>query len=112
MQNKLNLLPVFFRNLIYDEETNYIKLLIIVVLIAAILAFFHGVIKENMINTTSIVVIIITIFGSYIYFKKQYSSKVKYLQNKINKNNQRTILDKLCTKISESDNNNSICKNY
>ena len=62
MITNINILPLFFRNLLYDEETNYIKFIIVGVLVAAFLAFFHGMVTENIINTTSVVIIIITLW--------------------------------------------------
>ena len=112
MNTKLNILPTFFRNLLYDGETNYIKFLIIAVLIAAVLAFFHGAVKENIINTTSVVTIILTLCSSYFYFKKQYNYKIKSLQNKLKSMSQRGAVDSLCNKKKNSSNDNVCLKYY
>ena len=114
ISSKFNIIPIYFRNILYDTESNRIKLLIIFVLIAACIAFLHGIIKEQIISPTSIVVMVITSTFTYMYFKKTYSKKYKSMKNKIKSLGGPTILDELCTSenIADNDRNKDICVKY
>ena len=50
LSNNLNYIPSFLKTIIFDNESNQIKFLLIFILIAGILSYLHGMIKENVIN--------------------------------------------------------------
>ena len=114
IENKLNIIPKYFRTILYDSESNKIKLIIILVLIAASIAYLHGIIKENIISGTSILIIVIALGISYVYIKKKYSKKYKIMKNKIDTLSKPTSLDNLCkdSNINNNENNRKICTKY
>ena len=110
MEEKLNIIPKVFRNILYENGNNQIKFIIIVMLVLATIALFHGSINENMLNSTSIIIVIISGFFLYMFFKKQYNKKIKNLKQKIKKYSNPSILDSLCHKSSS--NNKNLCIKY
>ena len=114
VQDKLNIIPKYFKNILYDTESNKIKLIIIFVLIAASIAYLHGIIKENIINGTSILIMVIALGTSYLYIKKSYSKKYKIMKNKIDSLSKPTTLDNLCkdSNINNNENNRKVCTKY
>jgi len=111
MEDKLNIIPRFFRNILFENSQTQLKFMIIVVLIIAILALFHGSINENMLNASSIIIVIISGFFFYLFFKKQYNRKIKNLKQKIRKYSNPTVLDDLCSNVSTGHNKN-VCIKY
>ena len=114
LSNKLNIIPIYFRNILFDTEQNKIKFILICVLVAACIAFLHGIIKEKVISPTSIVVMVISSTCSYLYIKQIYAKKYKYMKNKIKSLSKNSTLDDLCTKdnVGDNDYNKDICGKY
>ena len=113
LSNNLNYIPSFLKTIIFDNESNQIKFLLIFILIAGILSYLHGMIKENVINGTSIIIIFITFILTYFYIKKLYSKKYKLMRNKINSLSKPTTLDNLCINDNLiNENNKKLCIKY
>ena len=111
--NKLNIIPIYFRNILYDTDSNKLKFLVIFVLILAGIAFLHGIITEGVISPTSIVVMVISSSVAYIYFKRSYSNKLKILKKKIKGLSKPSILDDLCDDDSNKRfSNKTLCDRY
>ena len=89
-----------------------VKSLLILMVSIGFLFFILGATKSNIINTSTFVISIITAIIVYIYVKKSYNKKFKYLKlkNKILKRN--SILDEICQNKGLSKKNNKLCKKY
>jgi len=96
---------------IFSNNLNTKSLLVIVVSIG-FLFFIIGATKANIINTSTFVIVIITAISVYLYIKKSYNKKLRYLKlkNKILKKN--SILDELCANKQLSKKNRKLCKKY
>lgn len=113
LSNNLNYIPSFLKTIIFDNDSNKIKFLLIFILIAGVLSYLHGMIKENVINGTSIIIIFITFILTYFYIKKLYSKKYKLMRNKINSLSKPTTLDNLCINDNLiNENNKKLCIKY
>ena len=96
---------------IFSNNLNTKSLLMLLVTIG-FLFFIIGASRSNIINTSTFIVSIITAIAVYMYIKKSYNKKFRYLQlkNKILKKN--SILDELCTNKKISKKNRKLCKKY
>ena len=96
---------------IFSNNLNTKSLLMLLVTIG-FLFFIIGASRSNIINTSTFIVSIITAIDVYMYIKKSYNKKFRYLQlkNKILKKN--SILDELCTNKKISKKNRKLCKKY
>ena len=98
-------ISIFSNNL--DTKTILVSLVSI-----GFLFFVIGATKANIINTSTFVIVIITSICVYLYIKKSYNKKFRYLKlkNKILKRN--SILDELCKNKKISKNNRKLCNKY
>jgi len=98
-------ISIFSNNL--DTKTILVSLVSI-----GFLFFVIGATKANIINTSTFVIVIITSICVYLYIKKSYNKKFRYLKlkNKILKRN--SILDELCKNKKLSKNNRKLCNKY
>ena len=110
VENKYNDVLSFSKKLtklVINMDTTTILVSLIAV---GILAIILGSIKESVINSQVIVVVLISSFIMYIYFKKQYSTKIKDLKTKNRLLKNDSILDELC--ISKKHRNSELCNKY
>jgi len=99
----LRKLQIFFYNM------NTSNILILLLAVGIIVVLFNS-ISESIISAQSILIILISTTGMYIYFKKQFNSRLKALRlkNKILKTN--SILDEVCN--TKKNSKSSACTKY
>ena len=89
-----------------------IKSILLILISIGFLFFVIGASKANIINSITFIIVIITSIIVYMYIKKSYNKKLRYLRlkNKVLKKN--SILDELCKNKRLSKNNRRLCKKY
>tara|TARA_E500000178_G_scaffold352264_1_gene415317 strand:+ start:908 stop:1303 length:396 start_codon:yes stop_codon:yes gene_type:complete len=87
-----------------------IKVMLILLACLGIITILFGYIRESIITAQTVMILIISSMVMYVYFKKQYSHKIKKLKlkNKILKKN--SILEEVCN--TERKNNVELCSSY
>lgn len=78
--------------------------------ILASIALLLGMINESIITAQSLLIIIITGFILYLFFKKEYSNKIKKLKIKNRLLKKNSILDELCT--NKKTRKTELCNRY
>jgi hypothetical protein len=70
--------------------------MLIMTIMVAVIALLMGAVSESVLTAQTVLTVLMTTVGIYIYFKKQYSQKIKTLKlkNKLLKKN--SVLDELC----------------
>jgi hypothetical protein len=96
-------LTVFF----FSLDTN--SLLIFLSVIATIIVIL-GAAKESILSSQTIIITLISSIVLYIYFKKNYSKKLKILKNKNKILKRNSILDDLCA--DKETQNKNLCDKY
>tara|TARA_Y100000389_G_scaffold141943_1_gene139883 strand:+ start:3571 stop:3966 length:396 start_codon:yes stop_codon:yes gene_type:complete len=96
-------LKTFFLDL---DITNFLIVLVGV----GVFALLMGAMKQSIVTAQSIVIAIITTVIVYVYFKKEYSRKIKKLKLKNKLLKKDSILDELCA--SKKTRNTKLCNNY
>tara|TARA_B100001094_G_C17897898_1_gene654939 strand:+ start:37 stop:432 length:396 start_codon:yes stop_codon:yes gene_type:complete len=96
-------LKTFFLDL---DITNFLIVLVGV----GVFALLMGAMKQSIVTAQSIVIAVITTVIVYIYFKKEYSRKIKKLKLKNKLLKKDSILDELCA--SKKTRNTKLCNNY
>lgn len=96
---------------IFSNNLNTKSLLFIAISIG-FLFFVIGATQANILNTSTFVIVIITAISVFMYIKRSYNKKFRYLRlrNKVLKRN--SILDELCKNKQLSKNNRRLCKKY
>ena len=96
-------LKIFFFNL---DSSN----LLIILVGVGVFALLMGAVNESLITAQTTLTFIITTVMMYIYFKKEYSKKIKALKikNKVLKKN--SVLDDLCS--NKKPTNTKLCNRY
>jgi len=110
VKNKYNEVSSFSKKLtkfvINMDTTSLLVSLIIIGFIAVII----GSMKASVINSQIIIIVLISGIVMYIYFKKQYSNKIKVLKLKNNVLKNDSILDKICEQKKLK--NKDVCNKY
>ena len=75
-----------------------------------LIAILIGSMKESIINAEIIIVVLIAGVVMYIYFKKQYSGKIKGLKLKNRALKNDSLLDEVCE--TKKNKNSDICNKY
>jgi len=96
-------LKTFFLDL---DITNFLIVLVGV----GVFALLMGAMNQSIVTAQSIVIAIITTVIVYVYFKKEYSRKIKKLKLKNKLLKKDSILDELCA--SKKTRNTKLCNNY
>ena len=92
----LALIPTFLKQQIFNSPEKTIRFVLIFFIIMASIALLHGSITQSIVTPTSILVMTITCGVVYIYFKQQFSNKIKKMDSIIKKYRNPTILDEVC----------------
>jgi len=80
-------------NFVFNMDTPTI--LFSLAIISAV-ALVIGFINESIITAQNVIIIIITVITIYVYFKKEYSIKIKKLKLKNTLLKKNSVLDELC----------------
>ncbi len=96
-------LKTFFFDL---DVTNFLIILVGI----GVFALLMGAMNQSIITAQSIVTAVITTVIVYVYFKKEYSRKIKKLKLKNKLLKKDSILDEL--RASKKTRNNKLCNNY
>ena len=96
-------LKTFFFDL---DVTNFLIILVGI----GVFALLMGAMNQSIITAQSIVTAVITTVIVYVYFKKEYSRKIKKLKLKNKLLKKDSILDELCA--SKKTRNTKLCNNY
>ena len=84
--------------------------MVIVLIIVAVVSVIMNAVNESVITTPMVMTFFITTIGLYIYFKKQYSSKIKELKVKNRMLKKDSILDEMCR--NKKTRNTELCNKY
>lgn len=92
---------------VFNMDTSTILLSLAVI---SAIALVIGFINESIITAQNIIIIMVTVITIYIYFKKEYSAKIKKLKlkNRLLKHN--SVLDGLCG--NEKTRKTELCNRY
>tara|TARA_B100001741_G_C16531811_1_gene589887 strand:- start:1201 stop:1596 length:396 start_codon:yes stop_codon:yes gene_type:complete len=96
-------LKTFFLDL---DVTNFLIVLVGV----GVFALLMGAMNQSIVTAQSVVTAVITTVIVYVYFKKEYSRKIKKLKLKNKLLKKDSILDELCA--SKKTRNTKLCNNY
>ena len=96
-------LKTFFLDL---DVTNFL----IIIVGIGVFALVMGAMNQSIITAQSIVTAVVTTVIVYVYFKKEYSRKIKKLKLKNKLLKKDSILDELCS--SKKTRNTKLCNNY
>jgi hypothetical protein len=80
-------------NFVFNMDTPTILFSLAII---SVIALVIGFINESIITAQNVVIIIITVITIYIYFKKEYSIKIKKLKLKNRLLKKNSVLDELC----------------
>ena len=88
------------------DITNFLIILVGI----GVLALIMGALNQSLVTPQTLVTSIITTIMMYLYFKKQYSRKIKKLKLKNKLLKKDSILDELCA--NKKTRNTKLCNNY
>ena len=96
-------LKSFFFNM---DITNFLIIMVGV----GVFALLMGAMNQSIVTAQSILTAVVTTVIVYVYFKKEYSRKIKKLKLKNKLLKKDSILDELCA--SKKTRNTKLCNNY